>query len=51
MEKLKAQFKPSEIVALTAFGAMMYATNLFNNILQVKLDDYLEPFRAVMVKK
>ena len=31
--------------ALTAFGGMMIATNVFNNALQVDLDDYLEPFR------
>lgn len=36
---------PDEIVALTAFGAMMVATNLINNALQVDLDDYLQVFR------
>jgi alkylhydroperoxidase family enzyme len=34
-----------QIVALTAFGALMVATNVFNNALQVPLDEYLEPFR------
>jgi alkylhydroperoxidase family enzyme len=34
-----------QIVALTAFGGMMIATNVFNNALQVDLDGYLEPFR------
>ena len=37
--------KPDEIVALTAFGGMMIATNVFNNALRVDLDDYLQPFR------
>jgi hypothetical protein len=32
-------------VALTAFGALMVATNVFNNALDVPLDEYLEPFR------
>ena len=36
---------PEQIVALTAFGGMMIATNVFNNALQVDLDDYLQPFR------
>ncbi|HEY2838794.1 MAG TPA: hypothetical protein VGJ26_06585, partial [Pirellulales bacterium] len=34
-----------QMVALTAFGAMMLATNVFNNALRVDLDDYLEPYR------
>jgi alkylhydroperoxidase family enzyme len=37
--------EPDQIVALTAFGAMMVATNLINNALQVDLDDYLQVFR------
>ena len=32
-------------MALTAFGALMVATNVFNNALDVDLDDYLEPYR------
>lgn len=34
-----------QIVTLTAFGALMVATNVFNNALQVELDDYLIPYR------
>ena len=34
-----------QIVALTAFGALMVATNVFNNALAVPLDEYLEPYR------
>lgn len=34
-----------QMVVLTAFGALMVATNVFNNALDVPLDDYLEPFR------
>ena len=33
------------MVALTAFGALMVATNVVNNALDVELDDYLEPYR------
>lgn len=35
----------AQTVALTAFGALMVATNLFNNALKVDLDEYLFPFR------
>ena len=31
--------------ALTTFGALMVATNVFNNALRVDLDEYLEPYR------
>lgn len=36
-----------QIVVLTAFGALMVATNVFNNALRVPLDEYLEPFRRM----
>jgi alkylhydroperoxidase family enzyme len=34
-----------QMVDLMAFGAIMLATNAFNNALAVPLDDVLEPFR------
>lgn len=37
-------FDEREIVTLTAFGALMIATNVFNNALEVDLDGYLEPY-------
>jgi alkylhydroperoxidase family enzyme len=43
--RLAAAFTDEQIVALTAFGAMMIATNVFNNALDVDLDGYLEPHR------
>ncbi len=42
---LSRRFTPEQIVALTAFGAIMLATNVFNNALRVDLDEYLEPYR------
>ena len=39
-----------QIVALTAFGALMLATNVFNNALEVPLDEYLEPYRRAEVR-
>ena len=37
--------RPEQIVALTAFGGLMVATNLFNNALRVDLDEYLWTYR------
>jgi alkylhydroperoxidase family enzyme len=44
-ERLKSFLRPDQIVTLTAFGALMIATNVFNNALQVELDEYLLPYR------
>jgi alkylhydroperoxidase family enzyme len=43
--KVQAHFEPAQIVALTAFGALMVATNVVNNALEVELDEYLQPYR------
>jgi alkylhydroperoxidase family enzyme len=43
--RLESQFTSAQIVALTAFGGLMIATNVFNNALRVDLDEYLEPYR------
>jgi alkylhydroperoxidase family enzyme len=43
--EVQAYFEPAQVVALTAFGALMVATNVFNNVLDVELDDYLERYR------
>jgi alkylhydroperoxidase family enzyme len=40
--KLEARLSPEQIVALTAFGCMMLATNVFNDALRVDLDEYLQ---------
>lgn len=44
-ERLRGFLTEEQIVALTAFGAMMLATNVVNNALDVELDDYLIPYR------
>ena len=44
--RLAARLQPDQIVALTAFGGLMVATNLFNNALKVDLDDYLLSYRT-----
>ena len=44
--RLDARFDAAEIVLLTAFGAIMVATNVVNDALGVPLDGYLEPYRG-----
>jgi len=44
--RLDAHFTPEQIVLLTAFGAIMVATNVVNDALGVPLDGYLESYRA-----
>lgn len=44
-EAVAKDLTPEQVVTLTTFGAMMIATNVFNNALQVDLDEYLLPFR------
>jgi alkylhydroperoxidase family enzyme len=43
--RLESYFDPAQIVALTAFGALMVATNVVNNALDIDLDEYLQPYR------
>lgn len=43
--RLGPHFKTAQLVALTAFGALMVATNVFNNALDVDLDEYLQPYQ------
>jgi alkylhydroperoxidase family enzyme len=42
---LRNLFTDQQIVSLTAFAALMIATNAFNNALEVELDEYLQAFR------
>lgn len=42
---IRSLFDDEQVVALTAFGALMVATNVVNNALEIPLDDYLETYR------
>jgi alkylhydroperoxidase family enzyme len=44
--RLAERFSDAQIVLLTTFGAVMLATNVFNNALRVDLDGYLQPYRS-----
>jgi alkylhydroperoxidase family enzyme len=46
---LARELAPPQIVVLTAFGALMIATNVFNDALRVDLDEELLPYRAPFV--
>jgi len=48
-DAIARHFTQDQIVALTAFAAMMIATNIFNNVLQVDLDSYLWNYRNAAV--
>jgi alkylhydroperoxidase family enzyme len=43
--RVAAWLGDEQMVALVAFGALMVATNVVNNALQVPLDDNLQPYR------
>lgn len=45
ISRLASFLAPDQIVTLTAFGAMMLATNVFINVLDVDLDEYLHAYR------
>lgn len=42
---VREYFDEEALVTLTAFGALMVATNVVNNALEIPLDEYLEPYR------
>ena len=44
--RLRERYDERRLVQLIAFGALMLATNVVNDALQVPLDDYLQPYRA-----
>jgi hypothetical protein len=44
---IRQQFSDAQIVVLVAFAGQMIATNLFNNVLEVEIDEYLTPYVAL----
>ncbi len=43
--QLKEYFTDQQIIDLTVFGAMMVVNNIFNNVVDVDLDEYLQRYR------
>ena len=42
--RLKARFSQPELVKLVAFAGLMIATNVFNNTLEIAVDDHLQHY-------
>jgi hypothetical protein len=41
-------FNESEMVILVAFAGIMIATNVFNNVIETEIDEYLSAYRSTM---
>lgn len=42
--KIAQLYSPQQIVELVAFAGQMIATNIFNNVLETDIDEYLLPY-------
>jgi len=42
--RMKANYSETELVILAGFAGIMIATNIFNNIFEVEIDEYLTPY-------
>ena len=49
-QQIADKYSEQEIIILIGFAGQMIATNIFNNVLQVQIDDYLAPYVS-MTKK
>ena len=43
-----AKYNETEMVILTAFAGIMIATNVFNNVMETEIDEYLSGYRSNM---
>ncbi|HET6766168.1 MAG TPA: hypothetical protein VFH08_02175 [Chitinophagaceae bacterium] len=43
-----AKYNETEMVILTAFAGIMIATNVFNNVIETEIDDYLSAYKSNM---
>jgi hypothetical protein len=43
-QKMSKRFSDQEMVLLIAFAGQMIATNLFNNVIETEIDEYLTPY-------
>jgi len=42
------KYSETEMVVLTAFAGIMIATNVFNNVIETEIDEYLSAYRSTM---
>jgi hypothetical protein len=48
--KVAGRYSEEEMVVLVAFAGQMIATNVFSNVFEVEVDDYLAPYVSVTNK-
>jgi alkylhydroperoxidase family enzyme len=46
-DALRNTYSEKELVVLTGFAGIMIATNIFNNVFEVEIDEYLTPYLPV----
>ena len=46
--KVAVNYKDTEMVILAAFAGIMIATNIFNNVIETEIDEYLSAYRSNM---
>src|SRR5215204_683958 len=46
--KVAVNYKEAEMVILVAFAGIMIATNIFNNVIETEIDEYLSGYRSNM---
>jgi hypothetical protein len=46
--KVAGSYNENEMVILTAFAGIMIATNIFNNVIETEIDEYLSAYRSNM---
>ena len=46
--KVAVNHKESEMIILVAFAGIMIATNIFNNVIETEIDEYLSAYRSNM---
>ncbi|HLP51076.1 MAG TPA: hypothetical protein VK154_09355 [Chitinophagales bacterium] len=48
--QIAAKYSEAEVITLIGFAGQMIATNIFNNVLEVQIDEYLAPYTKVTQK-
>ena len=46
--KVAINYKDNEMIVLIAFAGIMIATNVFNNVIETEIDEYLSAYRSNM---
>ena len=49
-DAIKSRYSETDLVVLVGFAGQMIATNIFNNVFEVEIDDYLAPYISMNSK-